>query len=119
MAASKPTILRLPIQKKRYNRLIEYNYLRYKFNIMDKLILNWHRIFNMNQLFEFFSKKFKSEIKSESEIENILKNYKGLNIAVWHADTFLKDETTTEHDEIINLLEKYGTVKQTWKIKSK
>ena len=117
MAASKPTILRLSIREKRYNRLIEYNYLRYKFNTMDKLILNWHRIFNMNQLFKFFSKKFKSEIKSESEIEDILKNYKGLNIAVWHADTFLKDETTTKHDEIIKLLEKYGTVKQTWKIK--
>ena len=67
----------------------------------------------MNQFFEFFSKKFKSEIKSESEIENVLKNYKGLNIAVRHADTFLKDETTMKHDEIIKLLEKYGTVKQT------
>ena len=70
----------------------------------------------MNQLFEFFSKKFKSEINSESDIENILGNYENLNIAVWHADTFLKDETTTKHDEIINLLEKYGTVKQTFKI---
>lgn len=85
--------------------------------INNKLTLNWHRIFNMNQLFEFFSKKFKSEVISESEIENILNNYKGLNIAVWHADTFLKDETKTKHDEIIKLLEKYGTVKQTWKIK--
>ena len=67
----------------------------------------------MNQLFEFFSKKFKSEIKSESEIENVLKNYKGLNIAIRHADTFLKDETTAKYDEIVKLLEKYGTVKQT------
>ncbi len=67
----------------------------------------------MNQLFEFFSKKFKSEINSESDIEDILKDYKGLNIAVWHADTFLKDETKTKHDEIIKLLEIYGTVKQT------
>ena len=67
----------------------------------------------MNQLFEFFSKKFKSEIKSESEIEDILENYKGLNIAVRHADTFLKDEIMKKHDEIIKLLQKYGTVKQT------
>ena len=71
----------------------------------------------MNQLFEFFSKKFKSEVKSKSDIENILKDYENLNIAVWHAYTFLKDETTTRHDEIIKLLEKYGTVKQTWKLK--
>lgn len=83
----------------------------------NKLILNWHRIFNINQLFEFFSKKFKSEVKSESDIENILKNYESLNIAVRHADTFLKDETTAKHDEIINLLEKLGTVKQTGKKK--
>lgn len=71
----------------------------------------------MNQLFEFFSKKFKSKIKSESDIENILKNYENLNIAVRHADTFLKDETTAEHDKIIELFEKYGTVKQTGKKK--
>ena len=71
----------------------------------------------MNQLFEFFSKKFKSDVKSESDIENILKNYENLNIAVRHADTFLKDETKNKRDGIIELLEKYGTVKQTWKIK--
>jgi hypothetical protein len=71
----------------------------------------------MNQLFEFFSKKFKSEIKSESDIENILKNYENLNIAVRHADTFLKDETIVKHNEIIELFEKYGTVKQTRKKK--
>ena len=83
----------------------------------NKLILNWHRIFNMDQLFEFFSKKFKSEVKSESDIEEILKGYENLNIAIRHADTFLKDETLDKHDEIIELLEKYGIVKQTWKKK--
>lgn len=84
---------------------------------MDKLILNWHRILDMNQLFEFFSKKFKSEVKSESDIEEILKIYENLNIAIRHADTFLKDETPDKHDKIIKLLEKYGIVKQTWKKK--
>lgn len=83
----------------------------------NKLILNWHRIFNVNQLFEFFSKKFKREVNSESDIEKILKNYENLNIAVRHADTFLKDERQNKHDEIIKLLEKYWTVKQTGKIK--
>ena len=85
----------------------------------NKLILNWHRIFNINQLFEFFSKKFKSEVKSKSDIEIILKKYENLNIAVRHADTFLKDESSAKHDEIIKLLKKYGIVKQTWKRKSK
>lgn len=83
----------------------------------NKLILNWHRIFNVNQLFEFFSKKFKSEIISESRIEDILTGYKDLNIAIRHSDTFLKNESKDKHDEIINILKKYGTVKQTWKIK--
>ena len=83
----------------------------------NKLILNWHRIFNMNQLFEFFSKKFKSEVKSESDVKNVLKSYENINIAIRHADTFLKDETLTKHDDIIELLEKFGTVKQTWKKK--
>ena len=71
----------------------------------------------MNQFFKFFSKKFKSEVKSESNIKNILKNYENLNIAVRHADTFLKDESSAKHDEIIEMLEKFGTVKQTWKKK--
>ena len=71
----------------------------------------------MNQLFNFFSRKFKSEIKSESDIKDILKNYENLNIAVRHADTFLKDENEAKHDEIIELLEKLGTVKQTGKNK--
>ena len=83
----------------------------------NKLILNWHRIFNMNQLFEFFSKKFKCRVKSKSDIENILQNYENLNIAVRHADTFLKDESSDKHDKIIELLEKLGTVKQTGKNK--
>lgn len=71
----------------------------------------------MNQLFEFFSRKFKREIKSVSDIEEILKDYNSLNIAVRHADTFLKDEKQNKHDEIIKLLEKYWTLKQTGKIK--
>ena len=83
----------------------------------NKLILIWHRIFNIDQLFLFFSKKFKTKIDSESDIEDILKNYENLNIAVRHANTFLKDEKQDKHDKIIELLEKHGTVKQTWKIK--
>jgi hypothetical protein len=67
----------------------------------------------MNELFLFFSKKFKTKLISESDIEKILKNYKNLNIAVRHADTFLKDETKDKRDEIIKLLEKFGPVKQT------
>ena len=81
----------------------------------NKLILNSHRIFNMSQLLEYFSKKFKSEINSESDIENILQNYKGLNIAIRHSDTFLRDESKNKHDEIIKLLSKYWIVKQTGK----
>jgi hypothetical protein len=42
-----------------------------------------------------------------------LKNYENLNIAVRHADTFLKNEILQKHDEIIEMLEKYGIVKQT------
>ena len=84
----------------------------------NKLILNWHRIFNMNQLFEFFSKKFKSEVKSESEIEEILKSYKDLDIAIWHSDTFLKNECKDKYDRIIKILQKFGIVKQNWKIKN-
>ena len=83
----------------------------------NRLILNWHRIFSITQLFDFLSKKFWSETNSISWIENILSNYENLNIAIWHSDTFLKDETIKKHDEIIKILEKHWIVKQTWKIK--
>lgn len=71
----------------------------------------------MDQLFEFFSKKFKSKVDSESKIKEVLKNYKDLNIAVRHSDTFLKDENKDKHDKIIKLLQNYGEVKQTWDTK--
>ena len=71
----------------------------------------------MDQLFKFFSKKFKREVNSISDIDDILESYKDLNIAVRHADSFLKDEDQNKHDEIIKLLEKYWTVKQTGKLK--
>ena len=71
----------------------------------------------MNQLFEFFSKRFKCKINSESDIKKILKNCENLIIAVRHADTFLKDETIIKRNEIIKLLAKYGIVKLTWKTK--
>ena len=83
----------------------------------NKLILNWHRIFNMNQLFEFFSKKFKKDVNSEADIDDTLKDYKDLNIAIWHADTFLKDEKTDKHNKVVELLQKHWTVKQTGKLK--
>ena len=83
----------------------------------NRLILNGHRIFNLFDFFLFFSKKFKHEIRSEADIEKTLQNYENLNIAIWHSDTFLKDETQNKHNEIIKILEKYWTVKQTWKTK--
>ena len=57
-------------------------------------------------------------MNSESDIKNILKDYENLNIAVRHADTFLKDETSQKYNEIIMLLEHFWVVKQTGRIKN-
>ena len=46
-------------------------------------------------------------MKSESDIDKILQNFKNINIAIRHSDTFLKDETQDNHDKIIKLLEKH------------
>ena len=83
----------------------------------NHLILNWHKIFNITQLFEFLSKKFKQQINSEHDITNLLKWYDNLNISIRHSDTFLKDESKTTHNRIIELLSSIGTVKETWKKK--
>ena len=77
-----------------------YNYFYYFFKWINmillsnnKLILNWHRIFDMKQLFEFIERKFKCEIISKNDIEKILKNYKGLIIRkIWNSKTDLKDK---------------------------
>ena len=79
----------------------------------NRLILNWHRISNLKQFYEYLSKKFKSEINTFDKL-NILKSYKDLKIAIWHAGSFLDKETKTTHDSTINELSKYGEIKQTW-----
>ena len=83
----------------------------------NHLILNWHKISNITQLFEFLSKKFKQTINSEFDIIDLLKWYDNLNISIRHSDTFLKDESKATHDRIIELLSSIGTVKETWKKK--
>ena len=78
----------------------------------NKLILNWHRITSEEQFFEYMSKKFRKEIKTLEDL-NILKMYKDLKIAVWHATSFI-EEDTNKREKIIKELEKYWEVKQTW-----
>jgi len=78
----------------------------------NKLILNWHRITSEEQFFEYMSKKFRKEIKTLEDL-NILKMYKDLKIAVWHATSFIEDDTN-KRGKIIKELEKYWEVKQTW-----
>lgn len=78
----------------------------------NKLILNWHRITSEEQFFEYMSKKFRKEIKTLEDL-NILKEYKDLKIAVWHATSFIEDDTN-KREKIIKELEKYWEVKQTW-----
>lgn len=79
----------------------------------NRLILNGHRIANTNQLFEYLSKKFKSEINWIEDL-TLLNQYKDLKIAIRHAWNFLEKETKTTHDKIIEELWKYWEIKQTW-----
>lgn len=51
------------------------------------------------------SKKFRKEIKTLEDL-NILKKYKDLKIAVWHATSFIEDDTN-KREKIIKELEKY------------
>ena len=81
----------------------------------NRLILNWHRIFTIDQLFWFVWKKFKYVISSDSDLKNILCRLWVENIVIWHSDTFLKNEISEKHDRIIHLLESFAVVKQTWK----
>lgn len=79
----------------------------------NRLILNGHRILSLKDLYDYLTKKFKHEIKSEKDL-NILWEYKDLKIAIWHAWSFLEKETKEERDIIIDELSKYWEIKQTW-----
>ena len=70
----------------------------------NRLILNWHRIFNKEQLFFYLSKKFKTEVIKEQEVQELLSTYKELKIAIWHGDTFLQEENSETQDMILNLI---------------
>lgn len=84
----------------------------------DRLILNGHRIFNLNQLFETISKRLKTEITDKNSIFQVLKHYHNLKIAIWHGDTFLQEENEETQQDILNLLNQCGEVKITKKLKS-
>lgn len=80
----------------------------------NRLILNGHRITNTKQLFEYLSKKFKTDINSKEDFF-IFEKYKDLKIAIWHSWSFLEEENKNIHDNIIEELSKYWEIKQTWK----
>ena len=79
----------------------------------NRLILNGHRILCLKDLYDYLTKKFKNEIKSEKDFV-LLSEYKNLKIAIWHAWSFLEKEDKKDHDKIIKELSKYWEIKQTW-----
>lgn len=84
----------------------------------NRLILNGHRIFSLNQLFDYCSKRLKSEITDEKSFFQVLNRYRNLKIAVWHGDTFLQEENAEAQGQILKLLNQCGEVKVTKKLKS-
>ena len=79
----------------------------------NRLILNGHRIFTKEQLFLYLSKKLKTEVSKEQEIQELLSMYKELKIAIWHGDTFLQEENSETQDMILKVLRNCGEVKIT------
>jgi hypothetical protein len=79
----------------------------------NRLILNGHRIFTKEQLFLYLSKKLKTEVSKEQEIQELLSTYKELKIAIWHGDTFLQEENSGTQDMILKVLRNCGEVKIT------
>lgn len=79
----------------------------------NRLILNWHRIFTKEQLFLYLSKKLKTEVSKEQEIQELLSTHKELKIAIWHGDTFLQEESWETQDMILKVLRNCGEVKIT------
>ena len=80
----------------------------------NRLILNGHRIFSKKDLYTYLTKKFKKGINSELEIKEELLKYNNLKIAIWHADSFLKEESKDNYNKILDILSSCWEIKQTW-----
>lgn len=59
------------------------------------------------------SKKLKTEVIKEQEVQELLSMYKELKIAIWHWDTFLQEENSKTQDMILKILRNCGEVKIT------
>lgn len=66
-------------------------------------------------MFAYITKRLKLKIVISDFVwlEQVLKQYDNLTIAVRHADTFLQDETATSRNQIIKQLEKIAPIKIT------
>jgi len=67
----------------------------------------------LQQLFFYLSKKFKTEVSEEQEVQELLSTYKELKIAIWHGDTFLQEENSETQDMILKVLRNCGEMKIT------
>lgn len=77
----------------------------------NRLILNGHKILNQNQLFDFVSKRLKTTVLDSQELQKTLKKFQGLQIAIWHGESFLEEESKSLQEEMIQLLSSLGILK--------
>jgi hypothetical protein len=59
----------------------------------------------VKELKSYLEKKFKISLNDIFEIKSLLEQYPNLRIAIWHSDTFLKDEELEERNSIISFFE--------------
>lgn len=79
----------------------------------NRLILNWHKINSLGDLFAYTSKRLKANIYDFDSLWKTLSEYKDLQIAIWHWDTFLSEESKITQQKTISLLSEYWTMKIT------
>jgi len=59
----------------------------------------------VKELESYLEKKFRVSLNDIFEIKPLLEQYPNLRIAIWHSDTFLKDEDLKERNSIISFFE--------------
>jgi len=83
----------------------------------NRLILNGHKLHTQQDLLDYISQRLKvsPSIQSLDQLIKVLKEYKDLQIAVRHGDTFLQNEKLAEKVLVFAHLEKCGPIKVTGK----
>ena len=79
----------------------------------SRIILNGHKIHTLAQFYDVINKKLQLPDyfgRNLDALNDCLKDYNDLTIAIWHGDTFLSKEKSSLRDTVLEILRSHAVV---------